>query len=104
MPREVALFVFALAAVPVATFFWDTLWGFLTRKRDVAMSGIRASWKRAVVVSVIAVAALLWLNYDDNNAERQIEQRNAELLKAFDQSNNEIIERLDKLIEIMENN
>ena len=106
MPREVALFVFALAAVPVATFFWDTLWGFLTRKRGVAMNGIKASWKRAVIVSTIAVLALLWLNHDDNNTERQIEQRNIALIealtKAYNQGSSEIIERLDRLIEIAE--
>lgn len=104
MSREVALFVFALAAIPVATFFWDTLWGFLTRKRGVAVDGIKSSWKRALVVSVIAVFALLWLNYDNRNTERQIEQRNTALIEAFNQRTQETIERLDRLIEIVEAN
>jgi len=108
MFTEVALFIFALSAVPVSIFVWDIIWGLLAHQRGAVMQGVRTSWKRAIVATVIAVSALFWLHTIESNTQEQIEQRNTELIETITNTNSELkqelIDRLDKLIVIMEAN
>ena len=107
MPREIAIFIFALAAVPLAFFIWEIIWGLLARHWREVMNGIKASGKRATIVFIIAFFALLWLYNDDVNTNNEMEERNLELIKAINQANTELInainQRDDNLIDAINN-
>jgi hypothetical protein len=114
MLRDFILIVLGIVITYLAPFIQDFSHALLSSPRNwsTAMKGLKKSWKGlAIVIAFAGLIAFGLGKYDDAQNKMLIEaenKRNTDLINLIDRSlndrNNELIDRLDKLIGILEAN
>jgi hypothetical protein len=103
MATEVLLIIMGMALVPLAQHAWNLSKGFASRDtRGEAMTGFRNSLIGMIVSVVIVVGCFIGIWQLQVAEDRRLDERFNRIEAEIREGNDQILDRLDKLIEIWE--
>ena len=103
MATEVLLIVMGMALVPLAQHTWNLFRGFAGRNtRCEAMTGFRKSLVGTLVSIVVVAGCFIGIWRLQEAEDRSLDERFDRIETEIREGNNQILDRLDKLIKVME--